>query len=163
MGNYETEDLIETSKYLGALSFVDKNRIGIFGWSFGGYLSSMAITKGADYFKTAIAVAPVTHWKYYDNIYTERYMARPTDNPTGYEESSPIKYAGNLKGNFLLIHGTADDNVHIQNSMALEEALIKANKQFDTFYYPNKNHGIYGGNTRYHLYKMMTTFIEKNL
>jgi dipeptidyl-peptidase-4 len=163
LGTYETEDLIETAKYLRSLKYVDTLRIGIFGWSYGGYLSTLAITKGADYFKTAIAVAPVTHWKYYDNIYTERYMSTPADNPGGYEESSPITYADKLKGNLLLIHGTADDNVHVQHTYALTEALIKANKQFELFIYPDKNHGIYGGNTRLHLYTKMTEFLFKNL
>ena len=163
LGKYETEDLIETAKQLKSLSFIDPSRIGIFGWSFGGYLSSLAITKGADHFKTAIAVAPVTNWRYYDNIYTERYMGLPSENGKGYDENAPAYFAKELKGNYLLIHGTADDNVHLQNSIEMQRALIKANKQFDLFYYPDKNHGIYGGNTRYHLYKMMTDFILEKL
>ncbi len=163
LGKYETEDLIETAKYLRAQPFADPARIGIFGWSFGGYLSSLAITKGADYFKTAVAVAPVTNWRYYDNIYTERYMGLPSQNQKGYDENAPTYYAGALKGNYLLIHGTADDNVHLQNAIEMQKALIKANKQFDMFYYPEKNHGIYGGNTRYHLYKMITNYILEKL
>ena len=163
LGKYETEDLIEAAKYLGGLKYIDKERIGIFGWSFGGYLSSLSITKGADYFKTAIAVAPVTNWRFYDNIYTERFLGKPQDNAKGYDENSPANYAKLLKGNYLLIHGTADDNVHVQNSFAMQDALIKANKQFEVFYYPNRNHSIYGGNTRFHLYKMMTDFIERKL
>lgn len=163
LGKYETEDLIETVKYLRTQSYIDAGRIGIFGWSFGGYLSSLAITKGADYFKTAIAVAPVTNWRYYDNIYTERYMGLPQDNAAGYDENAPAYFAQLLKGNYLLIHGTADDNVHLQNSIEMERALITANKQFDLFYYPDRNHGIYGGNTRYHLYRMMTEFILRKL
>jgi dipeptidyl-peptidase-4 len=163
LGKYETEDLIETAKYLQSQAYVDPKRIGIFGWSYGGYLSSLAITKGSDYFKSAIAVAPVTNWRYYDNIYTERYMGLPKDNSKGYDENAPAYFAKELKGNYLLIHGTADDNVHIQNSLEMQRALIKANKQFDMFYYPDRNHSIYGGNTRYHLYKMMTEFILKKL
>lgn len=163
LGKYETEDLIETARYLNAQQYVDSTRIGIFGWSFGGYLSSLAITKGADHFKTAIAVAPVTNWKYYDNIYTERYMGLLKDNLKGYDENAPAYFAKLLKGNYLLIHGTADDNVHIQNAFEMQKALIDANKQFEVFYYPDRNHRIAGGNTRYHLYKMMTEFILKKL
>jgi dipeptidyl-peptidase-4 len=163
LGKYETEDLIETAKHLQTQKYVDASRIGIFGWSFGGYLSSLAITKGADYFKSAIAVAPVTNWRYYDNIYTERYMGLPADNAKGYDENAPAYFAQSLKGNYLLIHGTADDNVHLQNAIEMQRALIKANKQFDMFYYPDRNHSIYGGITRYHLYKMMTDFILKKL
>jgi dipeptidyl-peptidase-4 len=163
LGNYETEDLIQTARYLQKQPYIDKARIGIFGWSYGGYLSSLAITKGADVFKTSIAVAPVTNWRYYDNIYTERYMGLPEDNAQGYDENAPIHYADRLKGNYLLIHGTADDNVHLQNALEMQRALIKANKQFELFYYPDKNHGIYGGNTRYHLYQMMTDFILRKL
>jgi dipeptidyl-peptidase-4 len=163
LGKYETQDLIEAAKYLQTQNYVDPERIGIFGWSFGGYLSSLAITKGADYYKAAIAVAPVTNWRYYDNIYTERYMGLPSENAKGYDENAPAYFAKLLKGKYLLIHGTADDNVHLQNAIEMERALINANKQFDMFYYPDKNHGIYGGTTRFHLYKMMTEFILKNL
>ncbi|HSZ25741.1 MAG TPA: S9 family peptidase [Cytophagaceae bacterium] len=163
LGKYETEDLIETAKYLQQLEYIDSSRIGIFGWSFGGYLASLAITKGAGYFKTAIAVAPVTNWRYYDNIYTERYMGLPQTNGKGYDENAPAYFAKMLKGNYLLIHGTADDNVHVQNSIEMQRALITANKQFDVFYYPDKNHSIYGGTTRYHLYKKMTDFILEKL
>jgi dipeptidyl-peptidase-4 len=163
LGKYETEDVIETAKYLGSLDYVDKGRIGIFGWSYGGYLSSLAITVGADYFKTAIAVAPVISWRFYDTIYTERYLGLPQGNAKGYDENSPLSHASKLKGNYLLVHGTADDNVHVQNSYAMQDALIKANKQFQVFYYPDRNHGIYGGITRYHLYKMMTDFIIAKL
>ena len=163
LGKLEVKDQIEAAKYWGSLPYVDKTRIGIFGWSYGGYMSSNCLFQGADYFKTAIAVAPVTNWRFYDTIYTERFLRTPQENATGYDENSPVTYAKNLKGNFLLVHGTGDDNVHFQNSIALEDALIKANKQFQSFYYPNKNHGIYGGNTRLHLYTMMTGFLEKNL
>lgn len=163
LGKYETEDIIEAAKYFGSLDFIDKNRLGVFGWSYGGYMSTLAITKGADYFKTAIAVAPVTNWRYYDNIYTERFMRTPQENPDGYDINSPINHVEKLKGNYLLIHGTADDNVHLQNSMDLVDALIKANKKFEQFYYPNKNHSIYGGNTRLHLYTLMTDFLKRKL
>jgi dipeptidyl-peptidase 4 len=163
LGQYEAEDQISTAKYLGGLKYVDKSRIGIFGWSFGGYLSSLAITVGSDYFKAAVAVAPVISWRFYDTIYTERFLGLPSENPSGYDNNSPLIHAGKLKGRYLVIHGTADDNVHFQNTVAMQEALIKANKQFDSFFYPNKNHGIYGGITRYHLYKLMSDFLIKNL
>ncbi|MFN8259080.1 MAG: S9 family peptidase [Bacteroidales bacterium] len=163
LGKYETIDQIETAKYLATLPYVDKDRIGIWGWSFGGFETLLAMTKGADYFKAGIAVAPVTNWRYYDNIYTERFMRKPQDNPSGYDDNSPINHAAKLKGKLLLVHGTADDNVHVQNSMEMSEALVQANKQFQVFYYTNRNHGIYGGNTSLHLYTMLTDFILKNL
>ncbi|MEC9209327.1 MAG: S9 family peptidase [Bacteroidota bacterium] len=163
LGKYETIDQINAAKYFGSLSYIDANRIGIQGWSYGGYMSSLAITKGADVFSLAIAVAPVTNWRYYDNIYTERYMQTPQENGSGYDENSPINHVEKLKGHYLLIHGSADDNVHVQNTMEMVSALVKENKQFDLFIYPDKNHGIYGGNTRYHLYKKMTDFILENL
>jgi dipeptidyl-peptidase-4 len=163
LGKYETIDQIEANKYLGSLAYVDSSRIGIQGWSYGGYMSSLAITKGADYFKMAIAVAPVTNWRYYDNIYTERYMRTPQENASGYDQNSPINHVEKLKGKYLLIHGTGDDNVHVQNTYEMTSALVKANKQFDLFVYPDKNHGIYGGNTRLHLYRMMTDYILNNL
>lgn len=163
LGKLETIDQIEGAKYLATLPFVDQDRIGIWGWSYGGYMSSLCITKGADIFKAAIAVAPVTNWKYYDTIYTERYLKRPQDNEEGYEDNSPVNFAKQLKGSYLLIHGTGDDNVHVQNAIAMQNALIKANKQFQSFMYPDRNHGIYGGSTRYHLYKMMTDFITNKL
>ncbi len=163
LGKLETIDQIEGAKYLGTLKYVDKTRIGIWGWSFGGYLTSLCLTKGNEYFKAGIAVAPVTNWRFYDTIYTERYLQRPQDNPTGYDENSPINFADKLKGNYLIVHGTADDNVHFQNAMEMVDALIKNNKQFEQFFYPNRNHGIYGGVTRYHLYTKLTQFILKNL
>ncbi|MFW5674289.1 MAG: S9 family peptidase, partial [Rikenellaceae bacterium MAG02] len=163
LGKLESDDQIEANKYLRTLPFVDSTRIGSFGWSYGGFMTALAMTKGANYFKAGISVAPVTNWKFYDNIYTERFMRKPIENPDGYEKNSPIFYAKKLKGNFLLIHGDADDNVHVQNTMELVNALVKNNKQFDLFIYPNKNHGIYGGYTRYHLYKKMTDFLYDNL
>jgi dipeptidyl-peptidase-4 len=163
LGKYEIADQIESAKLIGRFPYVDSTRIGIFGWSYGGFMSSLAITKGADVFSTAVAVAPVTNWRYYDNIYTERYMRTPQENAIGYDFNSPIHYAKKLKGHFLLVFGSADDNVHPQNSMDFITALVNANKQFDLMVYPNKNHGIYGGNTRLHLYTKMTDFILKYL
>lgn len=163
LGKYETIDLIETAKYLQTLDYVDKDRIGIWGWSYGGFMSTLCMTKGADYYTAGIAVAPVTHWKYYDNIYTERFMRTPQENPDGYEENSPINHVEKLEGAYMLVHGTADDNVHWQNSAELSEALVQAGKQFDQFIYTNRDHSIYGGNTRVHLYKMMLDFWKENL
>jgi dipeptidyl-peptidase-4 len=163
LGKYETEDQIAAAQRIGEFPYVDADRIGIFGWSYGGYMSSLCITKGADVFKTAIAVAPVTNWRYYDNVYTERFMRTPQENGKNYDVNSPINHVDKLKGNYLLIHGSADDNVHFQNAMEMVDALIKANKQFDFMAYPNKNHGIYGGNTREHLYNLMTNYLLENL
>lgn len=163
LGKLEVEDQIDAAKVIGNYTYVDKTRIGIFGWSYGGFMSSNCLFKGADVFKMAIAVAPVTNWRFYDSIYTERYLQTPQENASGYDENSPINHVNKLKGNFLLIHGTADDNVHVQNSMQMIEALIQANKQFDWAIYPDKNHGIYGGKTRIQLYNKMTTFIKEKL
>lgn len=163
LGKLETEDLIASAKELQGYPYVDANRIGVMGWSYGGFMASLAITKGADVFKMAIAVAPVTNWRNYDNIYTERFMRTPKENTDGYDANSPVNFVQLMKGKFLLIHGSADDNVHYQNSMELVNAMVKADKQFDLFIYPNRNHGIYGGNTRNHLFTMMLNFIEKNL
>lgn len=163
LGKYEVIDQIDAAKVIGNYSYVDKTRIGIFGWSFGGFMASNCIFQGADVFKTAIAVAPVTSWRYYDSIYTERYMQTPQENAGGYDNNSPITHVNKLKGNFLLIHGTADDNVHVQNTMKMIEALVQANKQFDWAIYPDKNHGIYGGKTRLQLYTKMTHFIKEKL
>lgn len=161
LGKLETEDQIETAKYLASHTWCDAARIGVFGWSYGGYMASLLMTKGADYFKAGIAVAPVTTWRYYDTIYTERYLHTPQENPKGYDENSPLNFADKLKGKFLLVHGTTDDNVHYQNSMDFVTALVKAKKQFQTFFYPNKNHSLPG--YRLHLYNMMTDFIESEL
>ena len=163
LGKYEVEDQIDAAKVIGNYPFVDKSRIGIFGWSFGGFMASNCIMKGNDVFKMAIAVAPVTNWRFYDSIYTERYMQTPQENASGYDENSPINHVDKLKGKFLLIHGSGDDNVHVQNSMQMMEALIQANKQFDSQIYPDNNHGIYGGKTRIQLYNKMTNFIKENL
>ena len=163
LGKYETEDQIAAAKWLAKQNYVDGNRIGIWGWSYGGYMSSLGITKGADVFKMAIAVAPVTNWRFYDNIYTERYMRTPQENANGYDDNSPINHVDKLDGAYLLVHGSADDNVHVQNTMRMITALVDADKQFELFIYPDKNHGIYGGNTRKHLYTKMTNFILENL
>ena len=163
LGKYEVEDQIDAAKVFGKYNYVDASRIGIFGWSYGGFMASNCLFQGADVFKTAIAVAPVTSWRYYDSIYTERYMQTPQENASGYDNNSPINHVSKLKGNFLLIHGTADDNVHVQNTMKMVEALVQANKQFDWAIYPDKNHGIYGGKTRLQLYTKMTNFIKEKL
>ena len=163
LGKYETMDQIETAKYLSGLPFITEGRIAVQGWSYGGYMSSLCLLKGADHFKAAIAVAPVTNWRFYDSIYTERYMQTPQENEEGYDDNSPINHVDSLKGKYLLVHGMADDNVHLQNTTEMISALVKADKQFELFMYPNKNHGIYGGNTRYHLYKKMTDFLIQNL
>lgn len=163
LGKFEVEDQIDAAKVIGNYAYVDKTRIGIFGWSYGGFMSSNCLFKGNDVFKMAIAVAPVTNWRFYDSIYTERYMQTPQENASGYDDNSPINHVSKLKGNFLLIHGTADDNVHVQNSMQMIEALIQANKQFDWAIYPDKNHGIFGGKTRIQLFNKMTNFIKEKL
>ena len=163
LGKFEIEDQIAAAKLLGSKSYIDSSRIGIWGWSYGGFMSSNALFKGNDVFKMAIAVAPVTSWRFYDSIYTERYMTTPQENASGYDDNSPINHVDKLKGDFLLIHGTGDDNVHVQNTMRMVEALVQANKQFEWMIYPDKNHGIYGGNTRLHLYAKMTNFINRTL
>ncbi|OEY72783.1 S9 family peptidase [Salegentibacter salarius] len=163
LGKYEVEDQIAAAKKFGEMEYIDENRIGIWGWSYGGFMSSNAILKGNDTFSMAIAVAPVISWRFYDTIYTERYMTTPQENPSGYDENSPINHVEKLKGDYLLIHGGGDDNVHLQNTMRMVEALVQANKQFDWAIYPDRNHGIYGGNTRLHLYTMMTDFIKEKL
>ena len=163
LGKFEVEDQIDAAKVIGNYAYVDKSRIGIFGWSFGGFMASNCLFKGADVFKMAIAVAPVTNWRFYDSIYTERYMQTPQENASGYDDNSPINHVSKLKGSFLLVHGTADDNVHVQNSMQMIEALVQANKQFDWAIYPDKNHGIYGGKTRIQLFNKLTNFIKEKL
>jgi dipeptidyl-peptidase 4 len=163
LGKWEVHDQIEAVKYLATLSYVDTSRIGIWGWSYGGYMTVSAMLRGGTYFKTGVAVAPVTDWRFYDDVYTERFMGLPKDNPDGYKESSVLTYANQLQGNLLIIHGTTDDNVHWQNSVQLIDALEKSGKQFRTMFYPNKNHSIYGGNTRLHLFEMMTDYILEKL
>ena len=163
LGKWETNDQIEAAKWLGKQTYVDPTRIGIFGWSYGGYISLLAILKGNNVFKSAIAVAPITNWKWHDTIYTERFLQTPEENAGGYENNSPINFADRLKGNLLIVHGDADDNVHYQNTAEMVKALVDANKQFDFMAYPNKNHNISGGYTRYHLYTKMTNFLKEKL
>ena len=163
LGKYETEDQIAAAEYLGKQSYIDSDRIGIFGWSYGGYMSLLCLMKGSHVFKMGIAVAPVTNWRFYDSAYTERFMRKPQDNSEGYDSNSPINHVEKLQGKLLLIHGAADDNVHLQNSNMLISELVKHNKQFEMQFYTNKNHGIYGGNTRLHLYTRITNFILDNL
>lgn len=163
LGKYEVEDQIAAAEKLGMLPYIDADRIGIWGWSYGGFMSSNCLFQAPDTFAMAIAVAPVSSWRFYDTIYTERYMQTPQENPTGYDNNSPITHVENMKGDFLLVHGSGDDNVHVQNTMRLVEALVQANKDFDWLVYPDKNHGIYGGNTRLHLYNKMTKFIQESL
>ncbi len=163
LGKYETIDQIEAARYLASLPYVDASRIGIWGWSYGGFMSLLCMEKGNDVFKAGIAVAPVTNWRYYDNIYTERFMRKPQENPKGYDDNSPLYFADKLKGKLLICHGTADDNVHFQNTIEFAEKLVQANKQFEMQIYNNRNHSIYGGNTRLHLFTKMTNFILENL
>ena len=163
LGKLECEDQTDAARWIASQSWADASRIGIWGWSFGGFLTSLCMTKGADVFKTGIAVAPVTNWRFYDSIYTERYLKLPGENASGYDDNSPVNYADRLKGNYLIVHGTGDDNVHFQNAVEMVDALVKVNKPFESAYYPNRNHGIYGGSTRLHLYEKMTRFIMEKL
>ncbi len=164
LGKYEVEDQIAAAKKLAELTYINKNKIGIWGWSYGGFMSTNCILKGNDIFSMAIAIAPVTSWRFYDSIYTERYMQTPQENASGYDDNSPINYAEKLKGNYLLVHGTGDDNVHVQNSYTMINSLIEANKQFDMFVVPDRAHGIYEGkNMRLNLYTKKTSFVEEHL
>lgn len=163
LGELEIQDQIDAAKHLSNMPYIDRNRIGHWGWSFGGFMSSLAITKGADIFKSAVAVAPVTSWQFYDNIYTERFMRTPQENEKGYAETAPINYVDRIKGRFLIVHGTGDDNVHFQNSVAMIEAMVQNNIDFESAYYPNKTHSISGGNTSFHLYSKMTNWLFNNL
>ncbi|MDX5319424.1 MAG: S9 family peptidase, partial [Bacteroidota bacterium] len=160
---YEIEDQIAAARVLGRMDYVDASRMGIWGWSFGGYMSSLGISKGNDVFKCAVAVAPVTNWRYYDNIYTERFMRTPQETGASYYENSPINHVDKIKGNYLIIHGTADDNVHFQNAVEMVNAMIQKNVRFDSEYYPNKNHGIGGGVTRLHLFNRISQYLFENL
>lgn len=163
LGKFESDDQIEAARYLGSLLYVDKNNIAIWGWSYGGFLAALCMEKGADVFKAGISVAPVTNWRFYDSVYTERYMRTPKENPDGYDDNSPLSHAGKIKGNYLLIHGSADDNVHFQNAMEFTERMVQAGVQFDLAVYTNRNHGIRGGNTSMHLYTKMTNFLKEKL
>ncbi len=162
LGKLESDDQIETAKYLSGLNYVDGHRIAIWGWSFGGHMVALSMSK-SNVFKLGIAVAPVTNWRYYDTVYTERFLRTPQKNPKGYDENSPIYKAETLEGRLFLIHGSADDNVHFQNTMEYADRLVQSGKQFDMFVYPNRNHSIYGGNTRHHLYTMMSKYLFDNL
>ena len=163
LGKYELEDQKASARYLQGLPYVDAGRIGIFGWSYGGYMSSLAAVQGDGLFKAAVAVAPVINWRYYDSIYTERFMRTPQENPRGYDDNSPSTYADRLKSAYLLIHGTADDNVHFQNALVMTQKLTEANRPFDFMAYTDKNHGIGGGQTRLHLFTTITRFLRENL
>ena len=163
MGDLESKDQVEAAHALAELPYVDGNRMAIWGWSFGGYNTLMALTVGKGTFKVGIAVAPPTDWRYYDTVYTERFMRTPQENQRGYDLTSPLKRVNELQGKLLLIHGTADDNVHFKQTMDYAEALVQANKQFDMHVYRDRNHGIYGGNTRYHLYTKMSNYLFDNL
>ena len=163
LGKYETEDIIEGAKYLSKMSYIDSNRIGVWGWSYGGFISSLSLLKGNDVFKAGIVVAMVSSYRFYDTVYTERYMNLPQNNPTGYDDNAPLTHAGKLKGKLLLIHGTGDDNVHVQNTIAFQDALISAGKQFDYFTYPDRTHSMYQRNAYPHLFTKMTSFVLNNL
>ncbi len=163
LGKYESDDQVETAKYLGTLPYVDKNNIAIWGWSYGGFMTLLTMEKGGSLFKAGIAVAPVTSWRFYDTVYTERYMRTPEENPDGYDDNSPLNHAGDIKGRLLIIHGSADDNVHVQNTFEMTEQMVQSNIQFDMAIYTNRNHGIRGGNTTMHLYTKMTNFLKNQL
>ncbi len=163
LGVIETQDQVAAARAMGRWSYVDSTRIGVFGWSYGGFMSLNGLFQAPDVYSMAIAVAPVTHWKFYDNIYTERYNGLPQDNKSGYDAGSPLSYVDRMRGRLLLVHGTGDDNVHYQNSEALINALVQADKQFDLMSYPNRNHGIFGGNTTLHLRQRLTDFIDQTL
>ena len=163
LGKYESDDQVEAAKYLTTLPYVDAENISIWGWSYGGFMVLLTMEKGGDLFKAGIAVAPVTNWRFYDSIYTERYMRTPQVNPDGYDDNSPMSHAGDIKGNLLIIHGSADDNVHAQNTFEMTERMVQAGVQFDMAIYTNRNHGIRGGNTTMHLYTKMTNFLKEKL
>ncbi len=163
LGNLESNDQVETARFLSKQPYVDAKKIAIWGWSFGGFMSAMTLCKGGDLIRAAIAVAPVTSHYFYDTIYTERYMGLPSQNPDGYLQNSPITLVKGIKGKLLLVHGTADDNVHFQNSIEFAEAMVQAGVQFRMMAYNNRNHGIRGGNTTMHLYTMFDEFLKENL
>jgi dipeptidyl-peptidase-4 len=163
LGKYESDDQVEAARYLGTLPYIDKNNIAIWGWSYGGFMAALCMEKGADVFKAGISVAPVTNWRFYDSVYTERYMRTPQENPDGYDDNSPLSHAEKIKGNYLIIHGSADDNVHLQNTMEFSERMVQSGVQFDMATYTNRNHGIRGGNTSMHLYTKMTDFLKEKL
>ena len=161
LGKYETVDQIEAARYLASLPYVDPDRIGIYGWSYGGFMALNCILKGNDVFRAAIAVAPVTSWRFYDTIYTEIYNGLPQDNPSGYDDNSPIHFADRLKGKLLIAHGTGDDNVHIQNTYEMITKLVEYDKPFELYVYPDRNHGM--GPSRHHLMERCIEFVQRNL
>jgi len=163
LGMHESDDQIAAAKWLGTQPWVDASRIGIWGWSYGGYMTAMTSFRGGSLFRSAISVAPVTDWRLYDNVYTERYMRTPAENADGYAEGAPQKYVKGLTASYLLVHGTGDDNVHPQNSIQLVDKLEEANKQFQFMVYPGRTHAISGGNSRTHLFTMLTNFVEQTL
>ena len=163
LGRYESDDQIAVAKYMASLPYIDQDKIGIWGWSYGGFMTSLCLSRGEGVFHAGIAVAPVTHYRYYDSAYTERFMRTPAENPDGYENYAPINLADQLQGRLLLCHGTADDNVHYQNTIDYAEALVQAGKQFEMQVYRDRNHSIYGGNTRQHLYHRFMDFYERYL
>jgi dipeptidyl-peptidase-4 len=163
LGVVETQDQAAAARAIGQWPWVDQDRMGIWGWSYGGFMTLNALFRAPDVYRAGVAVAPVTHWKYYDNIYTERYNALPQTNQAGYDAGSPLSYADSLRGDLLVVHGSGDDNVHFQNTEALLNALVKANKQFQFMEYPNRTHSIAGGNTREHLYTLMTRYLDEHL
>lgn len=162
LGLLESRDQVEAALYLGTLPYVDKARIAIWGWSFGGFNTLMAMSEGRPVFCCGVAIAAPSSWRYYDTVYTERYMRTPQENATGYDRC-PISQAKNLSGHLLLIHGTADDNVHVRNAHEMSEALVQADKQFDMHIYTNRNHSIYGGRTRHHLFTRMCNFFDQHM
>ena len=163
LGKYESEDMVEAAKYLGTQPFVDKSNIAIYGWSYGGFMVLLTMQKGGELFKAGISVAPVTSYRFYDSVYTERYMRTPEENKEGYDENAPLSHAGDIKGRLLIIHGSADDNVHAQNTYEFTEKMVQEGVQFDMAIYTNRNHGIRGGNTSMHLYTKMTNFLKEHL
>ena len=163
LGIKEADDQVMAARHLGNLPYIDKNCIGIWGWSYGGYNVLMSMSRGNGVFKAGVAIAPVTDWRFYDTVYAERYMRTPQQNPSGYDNGSAVKLADKLQGNLLLIHRTADDNVHFQHTIEYARALIAADKLFDVFVFPDKDHSIYGGNARSLLYKKVIDFYKKNL
>jgi dipeptidyl-peptidase-4 len=163
LGLKESDDQMNVARWIGRQSWGDASRIGIWGWSYGGYLSSLTAARGGDLFKAAIVVSPVTDWDLYDSIYTERYMWTPQQNAEGYKVSAPLSYVDGVKARLLLVHGTGDDNVHPQNTIQLADKLEAANKPFYMLLYPNRTHSISGGNTSVHLFNSLTRFVLENL
>ena len=163
LGELESRDQVETALWLGRQPYVDADRIAIWGWSYGGFNTLMSMSEGREVFRCGIAIAPPTNWRYYDSVYTERYMRTPQENASGYDDVCPIARASKLHGALLLCHGLADDNVQYENTAQLVEALVEADKDFRQLVYTNRNHSIYGGNTRNHLFRQCLNFFNENL